>query len=192
MQLPSHWVQQCSPCMHLCCAQSSCTALPCTQLGASSHRGSSDHPGCRYGLIFEFQFPMLEADGESALQHQRQASQVKPEKQEEWVQKWVWTSKDRTSIPLEEAAATGGSAWDLWGGVAFVPCPKPALQEKRTAILSLPVGKHNLRAIWREMGKIIWVWAQGEIWLGNSLCASWDAEWHEGKKSWILSWFQWV
>lgn len=35
-----------------------------------------------------------------------------------------WISKDRPSIPLEEQAATGSSAWDLWGGVALVPYPK--------------------------------------------------------------------
>lgn len=35
------------------------------------------------GLIFELQFPVLGADGDSALQLQRQASHEKPEKQEE-------------------------------------------------------------------------------------------------------------
>lgn len=81
LQLPSQQMQQCCPGIQMDCAQSPSTPLSCTAafLGITC-RSSSAHPGCGHGLNSEFQFPMLEADGEPALQYQRQAPQAQPGK----------------------------------------------------------------------------------------------------------------
>lgn len=114
LQFPSQWMQQCSPWLQLDCAQGLCATLSCTPAFLGIMCGSSSaHTGCRHGLILEFQFPMVEADGEPALRYQRwlpRCSQERGVKHGLGMSGWV---RPAHTGPLSKQAAIGSSAWDL-------------------------------------------------------------------------------
>lgn len=114
LQVPSQWMQQSSPCLRLDCTQSPFTALPCTPAFLAIACGSSSaNPGCEHSLILEFQFRMVEADGEPALHYQRwlpRCSQERGIEHSPGMSGWVRLAQ---TGPLSEQAAIGSSAWDL-------------------------------------------------------------------------------